>query len=482
MKLSHRIQVSLYHEMLRFFVRDRVKRTDGARIEVNIRGGIWLRGESKPTEIDLEPSVRFLSRFFSKSGKFGALLHQARRGSGIRHVPWHLDKKCSTCPYIAYCKSSATRDGKTDLSFIHKIGKQEKILVSSYVREQTGVYVSDIEEAHRVLSLSADSSTEKAKLLKVEDKSSEEELTRAMASLSVADTKQQPVDSLSNQLSAVSLESTASSAHTTESSSPPKPSLPQALLQRLAAGLPSSPSTPPQSPTTIQLATEAANFSPSIITTDAPSTPFVSAPKKAKRRTSTAKTKPYLPRELWTISRRVESFVTKSALTLCRASHELVGSEDCAVHVSVYQDNPRARLFSWSIFMQPRKKTILDRLKKLAKDDNWASILTPAPAAPSGESSASSFLHEVEATERGLHVSLTLADSRAPTNLTLNLFVEKSFCEALYRCLDYCAEVRNPLRSALLSSDEPVCRILLRKILSQFLCGAQRKPTLFKGS
>jgi hypothetical protein len=437
LKLSHRVQVAVYALMLSNLINERVHRKDGVPISVSSKGGVWLRDDPTFQEIDLEPVVRFLTRFFSDSGRFGSLINQSTSGA-LRSTPWHLDRTCQTCSFVDYCKHSATRDGKTDISYIYKIGKQEKTLAANFVKKQTqsAHHVTDLEEIHHVLSLHADSYAEKAKELRLPEEKVEDDLAKQMAALSVAapspsssTVPEVSIDDITAKIASVSISSTSAEAPP-RPESPPRPSALQAFKQSNMLNSPSDSAnrTPPGTPTGSGTVSSMMDVSPTAVSTDLPSSPFVPAiSKKSKARTPK---KAALSRELWIVAKRLEAYRTNKAVSLCRASHELVQSEDCSVHISIFHDKPNARVFAWSILVRPRKKTILDRLKKLSKED-WSSL----------NSNDNQSHHSLVVDDNGMHISQLLADPRKADTSAVS-FLEQGLVDTLHRCLEYAAEVR----------------------------------------
>ena len=104
LKGSHRIQVTLYAQMLQ----EVLKANDVPLAADQVQAGIWLYNKPEPVWFDLLPSQRILEDFFS---------HQLQNILTVspEHLGWHLYYRCEWCEFYEHCRAEAETAGSVSL-------------------------------------------------------------------------------------------------------------------------------------------------------------------------------------------------------------------------------------------------------------------------------------------------------------------------------------------------------------------------------
>lgn len=98
MKLSHRIQVAMYA----LYLEEVFKKESITNITISTNGGVWIRPNEDYTLFDLTPVKHVLQEFLNcnnMDSKLRLILNTA-----LHEVPYHLNKRCSGCPYLPICE------------------------------------------------------------------------------------------------------------------------------------------------------------------------------------------------------------------------------------------------------------------------------------------------------------------------------------------------------------------------------------------
>ena len=99
MKLSHRIQVAMYA----LYLEEVFKKETITNISISTYGGVWIRPNEDYTLFDLTPVKHVLQEFLNCNNvdsKLRLILNTA-----LHEVPYHLNKRCSGCPYLPICEA-----------------------------------------------------------------------------------------------------------------------------------------------------------------------------------------------------------------------------------------------------------------------------------------------------------------------------------------------------------------------------------------
>lgn len=128
MKLSHRIQVAMYA----LYLEEVFKKESITNITISTNGGVWIRPNEDYTLFDLTPVKHVLQEFLNcnnMDSKLRLILNTA-----LHEVPYHLNKRCSGCPYLPICEAQVRAQLSFDYSYLSCIAVEQ--FLGSVARER----------------------------------------------------------------------------------------------------------------------------------------------------------------------------------------------------------------------------------------------------------------------------------------------------------------------------------------------------------